>query len=359
MTIGERIKKLRREKDLTQEKMADLLGVSYQAISKWECGLSNPDLGLIVPLARLLEVSTDELLGATPDEGNNRRKELEDAYDETFKTGDADARVRISEEAVRAFPGDMMWLNRYAWDVWGNAVDTKINNSEEFEAEREKAIKLFDTVIRNTDDDSEKAHAIEGITQCLCGKGQKEEARRYVEFYPAVAVDPHQEQRLLAMCMSGDEQLRTVQGYLHDRLCELIVDLLWHHGIIDCDARYEAAEGVLKAMIPDENYLAFHDYMYHIRFHKAERAAKEGKTDDALEFLKDALYHAEEADRIVFADQGEYTYTAPLFRGWSFDSSEWFVTGTGMSSKEIKDMSRREVFDGLRGHPLFRELFGE
>ena len=44
MTIGEKIKQLRKKNDLTQEKLADYLCVSYQAVSKWECGLSSPDI---------------------------------------------------------------------------------------------------------------------------------------------------------------------------------------------------------------------------------------------------------------------------------------------------------------------------
>ena len=118
MTIGERIKELRKKKDLTQEKVADFLCVSYQAVSKWECGLSSPDLALIVPLAKLLGVTTDELLGAVPAEADTQREAMEAAYNKTFETGDIYERIRISEEAVRVFPGDMRWLNRYAWDVW-------------------------------------------------------------------------------------------------------------------------------------------------------------------------------------------------------------------------------------------------
>ena len=57
MTIGEKIKELRKKNDLTQEKLADYLCVSYQAVSKWECGMSSPDLSLIVPLAKLLHVT--------------------------------------------------------------------------------------------------------------------------------------------------------------------------------------------------------------------------------------------------------------------------------------------------------------
>ena len=51
--IGEKIKELRRKKDLTQEKLAEMLGVAYQTVSKWETGITSPDLSLIVPLARL------------------------------------------------------------------------------------------------------------------------------------------------------------------------------------------------------------------------------------------------------------------------------------------------------------------
>ena len=61
--IGEKIKELRRKNDLTQEKLADQLGVSYQTVSKWETGVTSPDLSLIVPLARLFKVTTDELFG--------------------------------------------------------------------------------------------------------------------------------------------------------------------------------------------------------------------------------------------------------------------------------------------------------
>ena len=58
MTIGEKIKELRIKHDLTQEKLADYLFVSYQAVSKWECGLSNPDLTLIAPLTKLFNVTS-------------------------------------------------------------------------------------------------------------------------------------------------------------------------------------------------------------------------------------------------------------------------------------------------------------
>ena len=61
--IGQKIKDLRKKADLTQDRLADYLGVSSQAVSKWEVGQASPDLALIAPLCRVLGCSADELLG--------------------------------------------------------------------------------------------------------------------------------------------------------------------------------------------------------------------------------------------------------------------------------------------------------
>lgn len=62
MAIGDRIKVYRKNRNLTQSQLAELISVSPQAISKWETGIGYPDLSVIVPLAIALRVSTDELL---------------------------------------------------------------------------------------------------------------------------------------------------------------------------------------------------------------------------------------------------------------------------------------------------------
>lgn len=63
ITVGQNIRRFRKEKKLTQSELAELIGVSVQAISKWETDAGIPDISQIVPLARVLEVSTDCLLG--------------------------------------------------------------------------------------------------------------------------------------------------------------------------------------------------------------------------------------------------------------------------------------------------------
>ena len=62
MKIGEVIRKYRKENHLTQEEMANYLGVTVPAVSKWETGSSYPDIALLAPIARLLGITTDMLL---------------------------------------------------------------------------------------------------------------------------------------------------------------------------------------------------------------------------------------------------------------------------------------------------------
>lgn len=63
MELPENIRLLRRRRNLTQEVLAEALGVTVSAVSKWESGATAPDLGMLVELASFFEVSVDALLG--------------------------------------------------------------------------------------------------------------------------------------------------------------------------------------------------------------------------------------------------------------------------------------------------------
>ena len=67
-TIGNRIAKYRKNKNLTQEELATQLGVSSQAVSKWENDASCPDISLLPQLSKILGVTTDALLTGKNDE---------------------------------------------------------------------------------------------------------------------------------------------------------------------------------------------------------------------------------------------------------------------------------------------------
>lgn len=69
MTLAERIFALRTQRGLSQEELAEQLGVSRQSVSKWETGQSVPDLDKLIKLADLFGVTLDELARDTPEQG--------------------------------------------------------------------------------------------------------------------------------------------------------------------------------------------------------------------------------------------------------------------------------------------------
>lgn len=74
MTIGERLLKLRKERNLSQEELANVLDVSRQTVSKWETDQSTPDFDKIIPLCEYYGITSDELLT-----GNSNIKEAKQA----------------------------------------------------------------------------------------------------------------------------------------------------------------------------------------------------------------------------------------------------------------------------------------
>ena len=91
LTIGENIRNFRKKNDLTQEALADRLGVTYQSISRWENGTTYPDLELLPAISEVLAVTVDELLGMPQIEKEKRAVEAFDELRRECMKGDYDA----------------------------------------------------------------------------------------------------------------------------------------------------------------------------------------------------------------------------------------------------------------------------
>ena len=75
--VGKLIAKLRKEKGLTQQQLGDKVGVGFRAVSKWERGLTMPDIGIVNELSKILGISSDELLsGELKKSKTNNKKKL-------------------------------------------------------------------------------------------------------------------------------------------------------------------------------------------------------------------------------------------------------------------------------------------
>ncbi len=78
--IGQFIKDLRKEKELTQQDLADMLGVTNRAVSKWENGLSLPDYSILNDLCEILDISINELLSGEKLDKKDYQKSLKKMY---------------------------------------------------------------------------------------------------------------------------------------------------------------------------------------------------------------------------------------------------------------------------------------
>ena len=110
--FSENIKRLRKERDLTQEALADFLGVSFQAVSKWERGESYPDIEMLPEIAVYFGVSVDELLGNDKSIKEEKIKAYIDKY-ENMQLKDTTDMLHELRAAIREFPNEYAVLIRY------------------------------------------------------------------------------------------------------------------------------------------------------------------------------------------------------------------------------------------------------
>ncbi|MBR0143279.1 MAG: helix-turn-helix domain-containing protein [Clostridia bacterium] len=113
--LGEKIRKLRKERGITQEKLAEHLGVTFQAVSKWESGATMPDVLLIPAIASFFGVSTDELFDYSLYETEKKIEAIVDEYSKCWgKSGTCENPKRCEEilrEGLKNYPGNDILLN--------------------------------------------------------------------------------------------------------------------------------------------------------------------------------------------------------------------------------------------------------
>ncbi|MBQ4590829.1 MAG: helix-turn-helix transcriptional regulator [Clostridia bacterium] len=344
--IGQKIKELRKKNDLTQEKLADYLGVSYQAVSKWETGVNTPDLSLIGPLTKLLHVTADELLGLTVPAADERRAELENLFQETWKSGDLVQRYDICKTAVQEYPGDMEFLDRFAWITGMRSFE--FEDDETYRAWQEEAICLFARVIEDCTDIKIRCSAISGIVQYLSFRGRLDEAKKYAELYPDDL--PFSKDHVLADCLTGEEKIVHEQKMLLNTLHTLLNQLNWWD-IRTCLAIID----ILKIMFPDENYLYYHGYLAVTKRQLARLYAKNGDYDLALQMLTESKNHAEQDDEIEHTYQ-TYRFTSPFFDKTEFNPENFCHSGDDSSLTALYEVLEKKEFDPIRDREDFRAL---
>ena len=96
MTIADRIQSLRRARGMSQEELADAVGVSRQAVSKWESEQATPDIGKIMAMSDIFEVTTDYLLKGIEPVSADDHKTMADVIDQKILTEKNGTRLKTA-----------------------------------------------------------------------------------------------------------------------------------------------------------------------------------------------------------------------------------------------------------------------
>lgn len=165
MTFGQKIKSLRREANMTQENLAELLSISPQAISRWETDVAMPDISLLPPLANLFNVTTDYLLGMETYQKDLRKAEFDKAFHKYWEHDDKEKNYQIALRAVAEYPGNMEYVEWLASAEYYVAMPT-LDNSE-YTRLLESSAKHYKLVLDNTKDSKLYSEALFGIVHAL------------------------------------------------------------------------------------------------------------------------------------------------------------------------------------------------
>ena len=114
MSIGTTIKKLRREKDMTQEQLAEYLGITANAVSQWECDRTAPDISQLPVLAYILEVSTDEILGVDARKYKEAVYKIIEEQSQHYASGNFEKCVEILRKGLSNYPKSYLLMAKLA-----------------------------------------------------------------------------------------------------------------------------------------------------------------------------------------------------------------------------------------------------
>lgn len=353
LNIGKTIKRLRKEREITQEEFAEVMGVSCQSVSRWENDSCYPDIELIPTIAAFFGISTDRLMGID----EQAEKMAVDRYLNDFQTaisgGDIDACIRIARAGVAEFPNNYALLNKLmyalfvAGDETGNISDWEENRGK-YDAE---IVTLGERIMKYCSDTHIKFEATERLAFHHCEMDRKAMGRSLYETLPSVC---HCRERAIWWGLSEEEKLPHTREYV-GKAYDTLYDALYH--LLDV----VSAEDALKVIDKMEALDALiHDDTPRYTWGKVAMAFRRGKCcvklnryDEAIQQLR---LSAEAA--IAFDSRPDEETTTSLLLGETVRRKTDFETADSRPLGEIlRDSWLAEPeFDVIRDSADFKAI---
>ena len=347
--IGQRIKDLRKKANLTQDRLADYLGVSAQAVSKWELGQTAPDLSLIAPLCRVLGVTADELLGLNePDEETEALMEELRAYRGKI-TLEMEERFPELERRAAAHPTDL----RLSYEV--AAAEYWLPSRKKDQEEESRILadieKRCHAVLDRTTDPSLRENANHLLADALIMAGRREEAMLYAE-----ACSGASRELMILRCLEGEAWIRKQQNFVYGALNKLLNML---SARTDHLPALEMIEKIIKTVFPDGNYLGYYPRLIMGSLSQARLLAGQGDCDRAMEKLRDFAAYARGFEEAM-GKSGYLSYTSPVLDHWG-ESAEGLgrLSGNVDFGNYVRQSLAHPDFNPLRDRDDFKALVAE
>ncbi len=354
--IGENIKKLRIEKGLTQEKLADFLGVAFQSVSRWERGESYPDITLLPAISAFFNTTADELLGIGTVRNEEKIKEYIELYN-TMKMVDMPLLFEKFQKASKEFPGDFRILVRYMELLQEERL---FKHSDDRKKVSEEISRIYEKIQKHCTDDSiriwSKRIMISHLMwkyDCLCNDEGKyhvfDEYLRQAEEIVAT---------LPSLCDSRELMLISDKSNYYEVNKKALEELIFQlHSVLfgyclnraheERITQHKALQSLLELIYPDGSFGKNSFNRLYNFGHLGHLYHQSGNDKAALDYLKKAAEYAAELDKSP--DEREkikrfYNY-GPAYREMSacefmktVMTEHYPLSEEFKSSKEFKDV---------------------
>lgn len=192
MQIGSIIKKCRKEKNMTQEELANRLGVTAPAVNKWENDVSLPDISLLAPIARLFGITLDQLLSFQESLTAEEIAEVIKEVDGKFETDAYDTVFQYAKGLIQTYPGcyPLIWqlaLLLYARQKTAGIADAAYEN---------QILQWYTNVLESSDTNL-KQQAAGSLFQLYFNKGEYQKAKQYLLYFSEDSTERKIKQALL------------------------------------------------------------------------------------------------------------------------------------------------------------------
>lgn len=182
MNIGKKIKDLRQENNLTQEELANDLGVSFQAVSRWENGMSYPDIEILPILANMFDITVDDLLEV---DVHKKEKEIKKIMENDLilsNKGKTKERESLLVDALKKYPN--------SWQIKNLLMDVYFTFYINYDKGEYaiKTIKLAEDILEKCAEDEIRYSAMQTLIHIYLGKRELDKAKQIVNRLPDMYV---------------------------------------------------------------------------------------------------------------------------------------------------------------------------